>query len=82
MNFSTFLIFSTQSIDTLTQSYDDKWQAMDQSDALMAAAGQSDLMIVVTAVVLVIWIVLFTFLYRLDNKITKLENEISENDSV
>jgi hypothetical protein len=72
-------IDTTTAADTLSKSYDQKWEAMNQMDQagpLMQFMASNDLIFVVLGVSLIIWLVLLTFLIRLDKKVGRLEQEI------
>jgi len=63
-------------VDTLTKSFDKKWQAMDQmsqAGPLYQAAASHDLIYIVLGVSLIIWFVLLFFIIRLDRKVSRLE---------
>lgn len=75
---------STAAVDTLTQSYSQKWEAMgqmDQAGPLIQAAASYDLIFIVLGVSLIIWFVLLFFIIRVDRKVSKLEKEVTlENE--
>ncbi|HCD51412.1 MAG TPA: hypothetical protein DEQ34_03125 [Balneolaceae bacterium] len=69
-------------VDTLTQVYSQKWagpEMMDQTNAFIAFMYSNNLIFVVLGVTLIIWAVLLFFLFRVDKKITTLEEKI-KND--
>lgn len=70
---------AAQSVDTLTGSYSNKWEGaagLEQSGYFMQFMGSNDLIFVVLAVSLIIWLVLLFFLVRLDRKVSTLEKNI------
>ncbi len=77
--------FSTQdasqaAVDTLTSNYADKWDGagqIDQTNAFIQFMYSNDLIYVVLGVTLIIWFVLLVFLFRLDRKVSTLENKIN-----
>jgi len=71
-------------VDTLTQSYSQKWDAagdLTQSGWFIQTAASYDLIFIVMAVSLVIWLVLLFFIVRVDKKVTKLEEEIEQQNT-
>lgn len=65
--------------DTLSQAYSDKWlaqQQMQESNRLMGLLASHELSFVVFGVVLIVLAVIFTYLFRLDNKISKIESKL------
>jgi hypothetical protein len=65
--------------DTLSTAYSDKWKAAEaqpQND-LVGLLSSHDLAFVVFGVVLLILFTLFIFLYRLDNKLSKVEEKLN-----
>lgn len=71
-------------VDTLTQSYSQKWDAagdLAQSGWFIQTAASYDLIFIVMAVSLVIWLVLLFFIVRVDKKVTKLEEEIEQQNT-
>lgn len=71
-----------QSVDTLTTTYSDKWEGaagVEQSGAFIQMMASNDLIFVVLAVSLIIWLVLLFFLIRLDRKIGTLEKNLNDN---
>lgn len=75
---------STAAIDTLTQTYSQKWDAageLAQSSGFMQAAASNDLIFIVLAVSLVIWFVLLYFIIRVDRKVSHLEKEMEQQNT-
>jgi CcmD family protein len=72
----------TVSADTLSQAYSDKWEgaAGQESSLFIQFMGSNDLIFVVLAVSLIIWLVLAFYLVRVDKKITSLEKKLSDNE--
>lgn len=70
-----------QTVDTLTQAYSDKWTAQQESaekaSGLVGLLGSHDLAFVVFGVILIVLIVLFTYLFRLDAKLTRIESKLT-----
>jgi hypothetical protein len=78
------LAIQTSAADTLTQSYSQKWDAagqMDQAGPIMQFMASNDLIFVVLGVSLIIWLVLLFTLFRLDRKVSSLEEQIQESES-
>lgn len=76
--------FQQTTVDTLTQSYSDKWagpETTEQTSAFIQFMSSNDLIFVVLGVSLIIWFVLLFFLIRVDKKVSKLEKTIEENES-
>lgn len=72
---------TTAAIDTLTKSYSQKWEAMsgmDSASSLIKTAASYDLMFIVLGVSLIIWFVLLFFVVRLDKKVSKLEQKVTQ----
>lgn len=70
---------STAAVDTLTQSYSQKWDAtseLAQSSGFIQAAASYDLIFIVLAVSLIIWFILLFFIIRVDKKVNKLEEQV------
>ena len=66
-------------VDTLSQSYGDKWQGAADTEtagAFVSFMSSNDLIFVVLGVTLIIWFVLLFFLIRLDKKVSEIEKEI------
>lgn len=69
-------------VDTLSQSYSNKWDAMsnlDQAGPLVQMFASHDLIFVVLGVSLIIWFILLYFIMRVDGKVGKLEQQVMEN---
>lgn len=64
---------TTAVVDTLTQSYADKWQGSGAGTPVIDALASNGLIFVVLAVTLVIWFVLLFFMIRVDRRLSKLE---------
>lgn len=71
-------------VDTLTQSYSRKWDAMSEMEhagPLIQTAASYDLIFIVLGVSLIIWFVLLFFIIRVDRKVSELEEQVtSENE--
>lgn len=66
-------------VDTLSQSYSDKWSGTsgaEEAGAFVQFMSSNDLIFVVLGVSLIIWAVLLFFLFRIDKKVSKLEDQI------
>ncbi|MDX1617663.1 MAG: hypothetical protein R3224_02680 [Balneolaceae bacterium] len=66
-------------VDTLTQSYSQKWEAMgelEQAGPFIQAAASNDLIFIVLGVSLIIWFVLLFFIVRVDRKVSRLEEQV------
>ena len=75
---------SVQQVDTLTQAYSDKWagtESLEEANAFITFMYSNDLIYVVLGVTLIIWFTLLYFLIRVDKKVSKLEEQIIEEDS-
>ena len=71
-------------VDTLTQSYSQKWDAaseLGQSSGIIQAAASYDLIFIVLAVSLIIWFTLLFFIIRLDKKVSKLEDQVENTQT-
>lgn len=71
---------STAIVDTVSQAYADKWagaEGIEQTGVFVQFMSSNDLIFVVLGVSLIIWFILLMFIIRLDKKVTKLENEIT-----
>lgn len=65
-------------VDTLSQSYADKWQGSEhisEAGAFVQAMASYDLIFVVLSVSLIIWFILLYFMIRVDRKVSELEKE-------
>lgn len=70
--------------DTLSKAYADKWlahQRIHESNRLMGLLASHELSFVVFGVVLIVLAVIFTYLFRLDNKISKIESKLGLSKS-
>ncbi|PKD44671.1 CcmD family protein [Rhodohalobacter barkolensis] len=65
-------------VDTLSQSYGDRWEGTgaEESSALIQFMSSNDLIYVVLGVSLIIWFVLLFVMFRVDRKITGLEEKL------
>lgn len=75
-------MYST-AVDTLTESYQDQWGAMEQMDqasGFVQMMASNDLIFVVLGVSLIIWFVLLFFLFRVDRNVSRLEEKINRNE--
>lgn len=73
---------SLAAVDTLTQAYSDQWSGAagaDEAGAIIQFMSSNELIYVVLGVSLIIWLVLLFFLFRVDKKVTKLEDQIKNN---
>lgn len=71
-------------VDTLTQAYSDKWGGADQleqANAFIKFMYSNDLIFVVLGVTLIIWAVLLFFMFRVDRKVSDLEDQIKITES-
>ena len=69
-------------VDTLTQAYADNWSGAsgaEDAGAFIQFMSSNDLIYVVLGVTLIIWAVLIFFLYRIDSKVSKLEEQIQSS---
>lgn len=67
-------------VDTLTENYSQKWEAMnnlDQSGAIVQTLASNDLIFIVLGVSLIIWFILLYFMIRVDKKVHKLEEQVT-----
>lgn len=72
---------SEAAVDTLTKTYSQKWDAANQlgeSSGFIQAAASYDLIFIVLAVSLIIWLVLLFFIIRVDKKVSKLEEQVEQ----
>ncbi len=70
---------TTVAVDTLSKAYGENWQGtegVEQSSAFIQAAASNDLIFIVLAVSLIIWLVLLFFIIRVDRKVHNLEQQI------
>jgi len=74
---------SPAGVDTLTQSYSDKWegtQGIEQSSDFLQFMASSDLIFVVLGVSLIIWFILLFYIIKVDRNLSKLEESINSSD--
>ncbi|MCG8372295.1 MAG: hypothetical protein MI700_02110 [Balneolales bacterium] len=67
-------------VDTLTQVYSDKWTGAEQfneTNPLLTFMYSNDLIYVVLGVTLIIWCVLLFFMFRVDKKVSSLEDKLN-----
>lgn len=72
-------------VDTLTQAYSDNWSGAngtEEAGAFIQFMSSNELIYVVLGVSLIIWAVLLFFLFRVDKKVTKLEEQIQSSKEV
>ncbi|MBO6525246.1 MAG: hypothetical protein JJ971_15560 [Balneolaceae bacterium] len=69
-------------VDTLTQAYAEKWSGaeLEQTNAFISLMYSNDLIFVVLGVTLIIWAVLLFFMFRVDSKVSSLEEKINSAD--
>jgi CcmD family protein len=67
-------------VDTLTQAYSDKWQAMSDitETGFIGTMASEGLIYVVLGVTLIIWFVLLTYLFVVDRRIARLEQKLDQ----
>ena len=65
-------------VDTLTQSYGDRWDGAgaEESSAFIQFMSSNDLIYVVLGVSLIIWFVLIFVMIRVDRKVAGLEEKL------
>ncbi len=69
-------------VDTLTEAYSDQWAGAasgEETNAFIQFMSSNDLIFVVLGVSLIIWLVLIFFLFKVDRKVSELEQEIQTN---
>lgn len=69
-------------VDTLTEAYSDQWAGVngpEEAGAFIQFMSSNDLIFVVLGVSLIIWLILLFFLFRVDKKVTNLEEQIKNN---
>ena len=74
---------SLATVDTLTQAYSDKWAGADEvehANAIIAFMYSNDLIYIVLGVTLIIWCVLLFFMFRVDRKVSALEERINSEE--
>ncbi|WP_020401942.1 CcmD family protein [Gracilimonas tropica] len=70
---------SLAAVDTLTKAYSDQWagsSGTEQAGAFIQFMSSNELIYVVLGVSLIIWLVLLFFLFRVDRKVSILEEQI------
>lgn len=70
---------SLAAVDTLTQAYTDQWagsNGAEEAGAFIQFMSSNELIFVVLGVSLIIWLVLLFFLFRVDRKVSNLEEQI------
>ena len=75
---------TTTSVDTLTQTYSEKWsgvEGMENSSGFVQMMASNDLIFVVLGVSLIIWFVLLFYMIKVDRKVSELEKEIETEKS-
>lgn len=73
---------SVGKLDTLTETYSQKWGAageLENASVFVQAAASHDLIFIVLGVSLIIWFILLYFIIRLDKKVSKLENNVTQD---
>ena len=81
MNFKPVKDLQQSAVDTLTSSYSDRWEGVEnteQTSAFVQFMSSNDLIFVVLGVSLIIWFILLFFIVRVDKKVTKLEDSIDK----
>lgn len=82
MNIESVKDLSQTSVDTLTSSYSDRWEGVEnpeQTSAFVQFMSSNDLIFVVLGVSLIIWFVLLFFIIRVDRKVSTLEKTVEDN---
>jgi hypothetical protein len=75
---------SGTAVDTLTQSYSDRWEGVEgaeQASAFIQFMASNDLIYVVLGVSLIIWFILLFFMIRVDRNVSKLEEAIEKGNA-
>lgn len=70
-------------VDTLTQSYSQKWEAasgFEKASPAIQTMASNDLIFIVLAVSLIIWFVLLFFIIRVDKKVGDLEHKMEHSN--
>lgn len=73
---------SQTAVDTLTSSYSNKWEGVDDPEStsvFIQFMSSNDLIFVVLGVSLIIWFVLLFFIIRVDRKVSNLEKTVEED---
>ncbi len=70
-------------VDTLTKAYSDKWSGaeLEQTNAFLKVMYSNDLIFVVLGVTLIIWAVLLFFMFRVDRKVSALEDKFNSTEN-
>lgn len=69
-------------VDTLTKAYSDNWSGVsgaENAGTFIHFMSSHELIYVVLGVTLIIWSVLLFFLFRVDKKVSKLEEQIQSS---
>lgn len=75
---------TTTTVDTLTQTYSDKWsgtEGMENASGFVQLMASNDLIFVVLGVSLIIWFILLFYLIKVDRKVSDLEKKIETEKS-
>jgi CcmD family protein len=75
---------TSTTVDTLTQTYSDKWsgaEGMENASGFVQMMASNDLIFVVLGVSLIIWFVLLFYMIKVDRKVSDLEKEIESEKS-
>lgn len=83
MKFESVKDFSQTAVDTLTSSYSDKWEGVEDPEstsAFIQFMSSNDLIFVVLGVSLIIWFVLLFFIIRVDRKVSNLEKTVEDEN--
>jgi hypothetical protein len=76
---------SSAALDTLTKAYSDSWSGApgaEDAGAFIQLMSSNELIYVVLGVSLIIWLVLLFFLFRVDKKVSKLEEQIQSSKDI
>jgi CcmD family protein len=73
-----FVQSDTTAVDTLTQAYSDKWQAMSDlnESGFIGTMASEGLIYVVLGVTLIIWFVLLFYMFTVDRRLSRLEQKL------
>lgn len=73
---------ASSTVDTLTQSYGDRWDGAgaEESSAFIQFMSSHELIYVVLGVSLIIWFVLLFFMIRVDRNVANLEEKMDERN--
>jgi CcmD family protein len=76
-----FVQSDTTVVDTLTQVYSDKWQAMSDinESGFVGTMASEGLIYVVLGVTLIIWFVLLFYLFAVDRRLSRIEQTLDQN---